>query len=397
MYVAGGDANVVRKVTPDGMVRTVAGQPWQAGYRDGSTHEALFNVVAGLAVAPDGTVIIADRKNHVIRCLLPDGRVTTLAGRPGEHGFRDGPAREALFFEPTAVAVGPHGKIYIADSRNHCIRCLTTDGFVQTVAGSPGPPGFADGPGQSARFWYPRGVAVDRQGNVWVADTGNHLLRRISPDGTVTTPAGQVGIRGLLDGTGSSARFRELRGVAVDSQNRVWIADTWNHAVRVAVPGIADPVWQDPPIATPGDLRSFGFQPKTATHWRWSVVCCPSEVQPPVLDPEATNQTVRLPAVGRYTFRLTQQNPSQVPGIRHAEFLVLDSRRIRLIPQRDRSMKLIVPTGPRIDCIVQASSNLRTWQRLEILWTKDSEVAFVDSDSASLARRFYRVYYQPGP
>ena len=348
-------------------------------------------------MASDGSVIIADRKNHVIRCLLPNGKVTTLAGRPGEHGFRDGPAQEALFFEPAAVAVGPHGKIYIADARNHCIRCLTTNGFVRTIAGQPGPPGFADGPGRSARFWYPRGVAVDRRGNIWVADTGNHVLRRISPDGTVTTPAGQVGVRGLLDGTGSSARFRELRGVAVDSQNRVWIADTWNHAVRVAVPGLADPVWQDPPIAAPGDIRSFGFQPKTATHWSWSVVCCPSGVQAPVLDPKATNQMVRLPAVGRYTFRLTQQNPSQIPGIRHVEFLVLGSRRIRLIPQRDRSMKLIVPTGPRIDCIVQVSSNLRTWRHLKVLWTKRTEVTFVDFNASSLPRRFYRVYYQPGP
>ena len=395
VYVADGKANVVRKVSPDGVVQTVAGQPWQEGYRDGPAQEALFHVVAGVAVAPDGSVIIADRKNHVIRCLRPDGLVTTLAGQPGRKGYQDGPAHQALFFEPAAVAVGPHGNIYIADTRNHCIRCLTTNGVVRTVAGGPGPPGFADGPGRVARFWYPRGVAVDSRGYIWVADTGNHVLRRISPDGVVSTPAGQVGVRGLLDGTGSSARFRELRGVAVDAQDRVWIADTWNHAVRVAVPGLADPVWQDPAIARPGDTRSFGFQPKTATNWTWSVICCPPEVRPPPLNPKATNQTVRLPALGRYTFRLVQQNKLGLPGIRHVEFLVLDSRRLRLVVQQDGSMKLIVPTGPRIDCIVQASSNLRTWWRLKVLWTKQTQITFIDTNA--LPHRFYRVFYQPGP
>src|SRR5213593_3736548 len=142
---------------------------------------------------------------------------TNLAGLPGGLGSVDGTAGAARFNYPSGVAVDSAGNVYVADSGNSTIRKITPDGTVTTLAGSAGQSGSADGTGSAARFNNPRGVAVDSVGNVYVADTSNATIRKVTPAGAVTTLAGLAGSGGSADGTGSAARFLDPSGVAVDS------------------------------------------------------------------------------------------------------------------------------------------------------------------------------------
>jgi RHS repeat-associated protein len=157
--------------------------------------------------------------------------VTTLAGLAGAPGFVDGAANTARFRDLSAVAVGMDDTLYVADAGNHSIRRVSVAGTVTTLAGN-GTAGFADGAGSAARFNNPQGVAVDATGMVYVADTDNHCIRRVAADGTVTTLAGN-GTAGFQNGQGTQARFNSPRGVAVDTFGNLYVADSGNQAVRV--------------------------------------------------------------------------------------------------------------------------------------------------------------------
>jgi sugar lactone lactonase YvrE len=225
----------IRAITPEGMVVTLAGSS-EAGSSDGIGVEATFRSPVGITTDNAGNVIVADTKNHRIRRVTPAGEVTTLAGPTGSGyaaGYADGPAAEARFQEPRNVAVDGAGTIYVADTGNHCIRKITPDGTVTTLAGT-NEPGYADGPGTQARFSYPAGIAVDGEGNLYVADTANHRIRQITPDGTVTTLAGAGG-PGNADGPAAEAQFRSPEGIAVDASGNIIVADTGNHRIRKIV------------------------------------------------------------------------------------------------------------------------------------------------------------------
>jgi DNA-binding beta-propeller fold protein YncE len=160
--------------------------------------------------------------------VSPAGDVTTLAGA-GVRGYADGPAAQARFAEPEGVAVDAAGNVYVADGGNHRIRKITPGGEVTTVAGATF--GFRDGPAEAARFNTPRGLAVDAAGSILVADAGNHRVRRITPDGAVTTVAGS-GEKGYDNGPGRQARFNEPFGVAVDAAGNIYVADLNNYRIR---------------------------------------------------------------------------------------------------------------------------------------------------------------------
>ena len=163
---------------------------------------------------------------------------TTIAGNTG-YGSADGTNSAAQFAFPSSVAVGSNGNIYVADTVNCTIREVTPAGVVTTLAGLAGCTGTNDGTGSAARFYHPNGVAVDGAGNLYVADTGNHTIREVTPVGTnwaVTTLAGLAGSAGTNDGTGSAARFNEPAGVAVDSAGNVYVADTANDTIRKVTP-----------------------------------------------------------------------------------------------------------------------------------------------------------------
>ena len=149
----------------------------------------------------------------------------------------DGTGGDARFNVPTGIAVNSAGTLYVTDSQNCTIRKITPAGVVTTFAGESGACGSADGTGNAARFSVPQGAAVDSTGNVYVADTFNHTIRKITPGGVVTTLAGLAGNIGSADGTGSAARFNSPRGVAVDSAGTVYVADTNNHTIRKITAG----------------------------------------------------------------------------------------------------------------------------------------------------------------
>ncbi len=185
MYVAdAGDNNRIRRIGADGAVATLAGS--QEGFADGAGTAARFNTPSGLALDDAGNLYVADTGNHAIRKVTPQGVVTTLAGN-GVAGFREGRGAQAQFNGPIGVAVDGAGNVYVADTYNDRIRRIGRDGIVATLAGGERP-GYQDGIGNLARFDTPTGLAVDATGTLWIADTRNNAIRRLSANGEATTP-----------------------------------------------------------------------------------------------------------------------------------------------------------------------------------------------------------------
>jgi sugar lactone lactonase YvrE len=182
-----------------------------------------------VAIDSNGNVFVADSGNHVIRRISAStGAVSTWAGS-GVAGYANGIGTAAQFNGPRALAIDTAGNLYVADTGNHVIRKISPTGTVTLLAGSPGVRGRADG--ASATFNGPAGVAVSPQGIVYVADTQNHLVRSLSLSGVVATVAGS-GSPGAQDGTGAKAGFSLPMGLAVDAQAMVYVADAGNHAIR---------------------------------------------------------------------------------------------------------------------------------------------------------------------
>jgi sugar lactone lactonase YvrE len=184
IYVAdAGESNRIRKITPDGTVATLAGG--SEGFADGLTTSASFNTPSGLAIDVGGNLYVADTGNNRIRKITPEGHVSTVAGN-GTAGYLDGPASQAQFNGPIGIAADARGNIYVADAYNDRIRLIANDGQVSTVAGK-GTPGYVDGDRNAALFDTPCGIVASNDGTLIVADTGNDRLRKITPDGNVTT------------------------------------------------------------------------------------------------------------------------------------------------------------------------------------------------------------------
>jgi sugar lactone lactonase YvrE len=277
IYVSdAGQSNRIRRITTEGKVETIAGST--EGFSDGDARKAQFNTPSGIALDKKGNIVIADTSNNRIRRLSSDGQVSTLAGT-GAAGFKDGPSAEAEFDGPIGVAIDKQGNTIVADSYNDAIRRISADGTVNTIAGI-GSPGSLDGNASIASFNTPSGVAVDSQGNIFVADTGNSAVRKITPMGEVTTiavapavrhPVGIVmthddflfvtdqshviaispegesrvyagGAIGFADGVGSEARVRFPMGIAVDREGNLFIADSQNHLIREVSPKPPEPV-----------------------------------------------------------------------------------------------------------------------------------------------------------
>ena len=214
------------------------------GLRDGPLVRARFDEPWGLVRGPGGSLFIADGgQANRIRRIGPDGAVVTLAG--GAEGFADGAGEQARFHTPSALAVDARGNLYVSDTGNHAVRRITPGGVVTTLAGD-GIAGFRDGAGQQARFHGPMGVAVDGAGRVFVADTWNDRIRVIEPDGSVHTLAGGEG-PGFRNGVGHAARFDTPTSLALDASGRLWVADTGNAALRRIDPdGVVD-TWRPSP------------------------------------------------------------------------------------------------------------------------------------------------------
>lgn len=224
--------HVIRRITTFAQVSTLAGTAGQQGSTDAVGSAARFRSPAGIAADSAGNTYVADTGNHVIRKITGDGTVTTLAGTAGSPGSANGTGSAARFNTPTGLAVDSAGDIYVCDTGNHLIRKVSSSGVVTTVAGSAGSAGSTDGAAADARFNAPRGIAAGSAGILYVADTGNHAIRRIGTDGAVTTLAGSGGTSGTADGTAAAARFNGPRGITVDAAGVLHVADTANHSIR---------------------------------------------------------------------------------------------------------------------------------------------------------------------
>jgi sugar lactone lactonase YvrE len=298
-----GTSNAIRRLTSSGELSTIAGGT--RGFRDGPRGVAEFDVPSGVAVDAAGTLYVADTGNHAIRRVAPDGTVTTIAG-DGSAGFQDGAGQSARFNAPIGIAVDRAGALLVADSCNDRIRLVDSAGAVRTLAGD-GTAGLADGSAASARFDTPTGVLVSPDGRVTVADTGNDAIRRISPDGQVTTiravdstgapfflarpiglvelpdgrlyvaerrgiveiqPGGvarfltEAGI-GYVDGPGTQARFRSPTGLVTVDDGALIVSDAGNRMLRRLEPPDRDvPVPPSMPGLRPGfDVARFGETP----------------------------------------------------------------------------------------------------------------------------------------
>ncbi|MBI2516186.1 MAG: immunoglobulin domain-containing protein [Opitutae bacterium] len=230
IYATDADAHTIRRITPAGIVTTLAGTAGGRGSVDGTGSEARFSHPLNLAVDAAGTLSVPDFGNYTIRRVTSAGVVTTFVGRPGVAGVADGIGAAAEFKLPHAVATGPTGNLYVADASR--IRAITPAGAVTTLAGGEG--GSADGVGPAARFGTPEGLAVDLAGNVYVSDGGNNAIRKITPAGVVTTLAGlrPDQAEGSTDGVGTAARFNWPSGIAVTPDGVCYVADTANYVIR---------------------------------------------------------------------------------------------------------------------------------------------------------------------
>jgi hypothetical protein len=267
----------IRTVTSDALVSTVAGKAGALGYRDGKGPQARFQLAYAIACGPQGDAFVIDQPNNlirrvsaegvvttfageyrsevygegvgtgitsdpagnlytvgggVVRRFAPDGAVTILAGKPGAQGFADGRGSVARFDQASGITRDDAGNLFIADRGNAVIRKLMPDGTVITVAGEPGVHEWRDGDRETARLDHPDAIAVDAAGNLFVGDYTN-TVRMVRPDGSITSIAGKPYTPGSADGTGGTARFDDVLAITCDDQGRVFIAA--NAAIRKLV------------------------------------------------------------------------------------------------------------------------------------------------------------------
>lgn len=234
LYVADETNHRIRMISPTGAVTTIAGSG-TPGFANGTGTAAQFNRPKGIAIDNAGDLIVADRSNHRIRKVTPAGVVTTIAGS-GTAGSLNATGTAAQFNFPVSVAVDDTGNIFVADNNNNLIRVISSGNVVSTFAGSTS--GTADGTGTAAQFWSPTGVAVDNSNNIYVADYGNCLIRRITPAGVVTTLAGS-GAYAETDGTGTAAAFRSPMDLVAASNGDIYVVDEdYGRVRRVTQAGV---------------------------------------------------------------------------------------------------------------------------------------------------------------
>ncbi|HEX3797423.1 MAG TPA: NHL repeat-containing protein [Verrucomicrobiae bacterium] len=236
IYITDNQNNTIRKLSAAGQVTTIAGRAGQMGSADGVGTNALFNGPSGIAIAANGVLYVTDTGNNTIRAISTSGAVTTIAGLAGEVGATNNVGSLARFSSPLGIALDASGTIYVADSGNHLIRKVTSAGAVTTFAGMAQVWGTADGAGTNALFNGPVGLAFDASANLFVSDSANHTIRKITSDGVVTTFAGMAGMDGTADGTGSAARFGKPAELRMDRNNNLFVVDSFYHTIREISP-----------------------------------------------------------------------------------------------------------------------------------------------------------------
>lgn len=241
LYVTDGSGNTVRRLTRSGTnwtVLTIAGSG-NFGNKDGTNNAAQFDNPDGVAVSASGMLYVVDSLNSEIRTVTHTGTnwiVKTLAGSEFSTGTDDGTGTNAQFFDPIGIAIDTSGNAYVADTGNSSLREVTSVGVVGTIAGAGGGQGNDNGTGSNARFYRPQGIAADSAGNLYVADSANSTIRKVTSAGVVSTLAGLARNGGTADGAGSDARFDAPEGVAVDAAGQIYVVDSGPGLIRKVTP-----------------------------------------------------------------------------------------------------------------------------------------------------------------
>lgn len=238
-------------------VSTIAGNG-VSGYANENGVNASFHQVKGITIDATGNLFVADAGNNRIRKITPAGDVSTYAGN-GSMGFQDGDLSTATFSTPSDVVFDSSGNMYVLEAGNNKIRKISTGGLVTTVAGSGGN-GYEDGVGTSAKFNYPLGFAIDAADNIYVADSENNRIRKVTPAGVVSTLAGQA-IFGFNDGVGASAQFRTPSSILVHENGDLYVGDLNNHRIRKVTPeGVVSTVTGVAAGDSDGDLATARYR-----------------------------------------------------------------------------------------------------------------------------------------
>jgi sugar lactone lactonase YvrE len=237
VYVADTSNMTIRRIAPDGTVITYAGTPGTSGYKDGPAQSALFALPAAVAVDSDETLYVADYANCAIRKIAPDRTVSTLASNPSSFGIASYCSFNTQPFSgPTGIALDANKNVLVADPDNNYIVKVTPNGAVAILAGQFNVAGSTDGPLSTALFNQPFGIAVDGHGDVYIADSANHTIRAISPQGMVTTLAGVAGQDGSVDGTGTGALLSRPSSLAIDPTGVIYFPDYDFATIRRVTP-----------------------------------------------------------------------------------------------------------------------------------------------------------------
>jgi sugar lactone lactonase YvrE len=347
LFVTDVNVHIVRKVTSAGVVTTFAGLAGAAGSTEGFAATARFNAPNDAAVDANGNVLVADLLNQRIRRITPDqvvttsdvldfypydvatdsagnryvsdfgqtvrkidpsGAITVLAGSPGQAGSADGTGSAARFSTPRGLAVDAAGNVYVADYQNHTIRKITSGGVVTTLAGLAEQQGSEDGTGSAARFRYPAGLCIGTDGNLYVTDTENNVIRKVTPAGQVTTVGGLARAPGSSDGTGSGARFNEPWDVQMDSAGNLYVTDAGNRSIRKGAPALAGNATIDAPAGAVGAMRQLGTTSAAATGWHWEVIRRPVHSTADLSSATVSNPVFTPDVAGLFVFRLNASN-----------------------------------------------------------------------------------------
>lgn len=229
IFVADQENHAIRQLFADGTLTTVAGEPNRPGSADGGLASAQFKRPYGVKLDKTGVLWICDTENGLIR-KLANSQVTTFAG--STPGYADGKLRDAKFYMPSYLNFDENDNIFIADKHNHCIRKIAQDGMVTTFSGTPTQAGYRDGEAGQAMFNQPCNIQIDKLGNLYVNDLWNHCIRLVYPDGYVTTLAGKGGTEGYKEGSGENALFKHPQGCTLDKDGNLFVTDSANQRIR---------------------------------------------------------------------------------------------------------------------------------------------------------------------
>ncbi|KAI8903256.1 hypothetical protein EDD86DRAFT_221057, partial [Gorgonomyces haynaldii] len=233
LYFTEYDRHCIRKVTPSGQVTTIAGLCDTPGYQDGTGANARFQNPYGIVVDASNVIYITDCENHLIRKMTTAGAVTTFAG--STVGFRDGASNVAQFHNPKHMVFGASGNLFVTDYNNHRVRKIASDGTVSTFAGD-GFASSADGVGTDASFYNPGGITIDANGNLYVSEPMSSCIRKVTPGAKVSLFSGECGTSAYVDGTPDDARFLMPFALAFDSEGNMLVSEFSSGSVRKIAP-----------------------------------------------------------------------------------------------------------------------------------------------------------------